>query len=101
MRVIKLEGAAGSTRIDFYRDLLLALGAPADHARNMDALIDSIGGNDINQARLSYVIEVSGISQMNTEARQVVEEFRTMVHALQSKGAAVRANLLTAHSTAF
>ncbi len=101
MKVINLDGATWSTESDFYQDLLLALGAPADHDRNMGALVASIGSNDINQARLPYVIEVAGISEMSAEARQVVEDFRTMVHGLQSKGVAVRANVLTAHFAAF
>jgi hypothetical protein len=46
MRIIALDGQYWRTGADFYRALLAGLGAPKDHGRNLNAVIDSVFGEE-------------------------------------------------------
>lgn len=45
------DGVRWNTAEDFYDAFLEAVGAPSWHGHNLDALYDSIGGDDINTVR--------------------------------------------------
>jgi RNAse (barnase) inhibitor barstar len=90
MRTITLDGSAWRTGGDFYDAILLALGAPAWHGRNLDALNDTIRGDDINELKLPYEIVIQGYALMGSEATGVVDRFREVVTDLESGGLPVR-----------
>jgi len=93
MRTLLLEGEHWRTRDDFYDVFFAAVGAPAWHGRNFDALRDSIGMGDINQIEIPYEIHITGLSPMSPEARQVVQAFRDLIDNLKAEGAAVAIQL--------
>ncbi|HYM31117.1 MAG TPA: barstar family protein, partial [Candidatus Cybelea sp.] len=79
MKIIDMDGSAWNSVADFYDVILPALGAPKWHGRNLDALNDSISGNDINEVRLPYTIRIRGAANMNATARAMVERFRELI----------------------
>ena len=56
MRQIILDALGWKEKDDFYGDLLPSLGAPNWHGRNLDALNDSIRGDDIKKDEDSIFI---------------------------------------------
>ena len=53
MRRIELDAKSWMKILDFYQDLLKALGAPEWHGRNLNALIDSMIWGGINELVVS------------------------------------------------
>jgi RNAse (barnase) inhibitor barstar len=90
-RELILECAGWKTQNDFYEAFFEAVGAPAWHGRNLDALYDSIGAGDINQVEAPYVVKVRGVRIMSPEARAMVERFCELVHHLRNEGVEVSA----------
>jgi RNAse (barnase) inhibitor barstar len=65
---------------DFYNALLPALGAPQWHGHNLDALNDTIGGDDINDVKLPFHIRIVNIATLSSEMlgyREEVDELIT------------------------
>ena len=93
MRTLLLEGEHWRTRDDFYDAFLAAVGAPAWHGRNFDALRNSIGTGDINQMEIPDEMHITGLSHMSVEARQGAQEFRDLIENLKAEGAAVAIQL--------
>jgi len=63
------------TRDDFYNAFFKAVGAPAWHGRNFNALNDSIFVGNINKVELPYEIVVLHQQQARGEAADIVEDF--------------------------
>ncbi len=61
MKNIHLDATNWKTRDDFYDALLPALGAPAWHGRNLDALEETIRDDNINKVKSPYRLHI----QMN------------------------------------
>ena len=79
MRTIVLDGATWQTDEDFYSAFLTAVGAPAKHGHNLDALSDSISGRQMNEIELPYTIQIMGFDQMSNAAKRLVRKFRDLV----------------------
>jgi len=58
MRQIILDGSAMSSLEDLYEALIVALGGPDWHGRNLNAFIDSMATGDINQVEPPYEVLV-------------------------------------------
>ncbi|HEX7708367.1 MAG TPA: barstar family protein [Thermoanaerobaculia bacterium] len=86
MNEIRLDGAAWRTADDFYDAVLRALRAPAWHSRNLDALNDTLAGDDINEVRQPLRFTVSGINEMPTDLRNLIENFRDLIVELRVEG---------------
>lgn len=86
MKEIVLQGAHWQTRNDFYEAFLRAVGAPAWHGRNLDALYDSIGSGDINEVEVPYSVRITGSSAMSSEAQEMVKLFKSVVKQLRDEG---------------
>jgi RNAse (barnase) inhibitor barstar len=85
---IDLDGSRWKNSADFYEALLTALGAPSWHGRNLDALSDTLRGDDINQVRLPFAIHIHGLSTMGPDARSIVTRFAELISDSKAEGAA-------------
>ena len=86
---IELDGSHWTSKGDFYDALLPALGAPAWHGRNLDALSESIQSARINGMRPPYTIFIRGGATMRPDAREMVSRFANLVAERRNKGTAV------------
>jgi hypothetical protein len=63
MRTIELDANGWSDVADFYEAILAALGAPAWHGRNANALLETmIWCQDINAVSPPYCVKVKNVS---------------------------------------
>ncbi len=83
---IELDGSLWASRTDFYDALLPALGAPAWHGRNLDALNESIRSHKINEIRPPYTIRIRGLATMQPEAREMVSRFGKLIAERKAEG---------------
>jgi RNAse (barnase) inhibitor barstar len=79
MKEIRLDAAKWKTRDDFYDALLSALGAPAWHGHNLDALKDSIGSDQINEVHLPFCFLIVGTDRLPVELRSCLKMFAKLV----------------------
>jgi|HubBroStandDraft_1064217.scaffolds.fasta_scaffold133615_3 RNAse (barnase) inhibitor barstar len=79
MKEIRLDASKWQTRDDFYDALLPALGAPAWHGRNLDALTDSISSDEINEVRLPFRFLLVATDTAPLELRSYLKEFADLV----------------------
>jgi len=70
MKEIKLDASKWKTTEDFYDAVLIALGAPGWHGRNLNALIDSISSDEINDVRLPYCFLLVGTENLPSDLSQ-------------------------------
>jgi RNAse (barnase) inhibitor barstar len=89
MQEIVLSGANWTTPDDFYNALLSSLGAPDWHGHNLDALWDSILGNDISRIKPPFRIQVTGIDAMPSECRALVDRFAALINEAKGQGVEV------------
>ena len=89
MQEIVLSGANWTTPEDFYDALLPSLGAPSWHGHNLDALWDSILGNDINQIKPPFRIQIDGIDAMSSECKALVDRFAALINEANNQGVLV------------
>lgn len=73
----------------FYDEFFRAVGAPAWHGRNDDALIDSIEGGAINQIEVPYRIVIRNIPRENNAVERLLDNFSDLVRGMQSNGCPV------------
>ena len=73
MREMILDASAWQSRDDFYDALLPSLGAPAWHKRTLDALNDSIGGDDLNAVRLPFRITIAHSANGPSDLREYIQ----------------------------
>jgi len=83
---IVLEGAGWRTQADFYDAFFLAVGSPKTHARNLDALADSICGGQINAVDIPYTLVVRGYERMQEAPRRFVDRVCRILLELQDEG---------------
>jgi RNAse (barnase) inhibitor barstar len=86
MKEIELDATLWRSRDDFYDALLPRLGAPTWHGRNLDALNDSIGSDNINAVRLPYAIRIFNSSNAPSEVRAYIESFAALIAGLRASG---------------
>jgi RNAse (barnase) inhibitor barstar len=90
MKEIRLDAAKWETRGDFYDALLPALGAPEWHGRNLDALNDSNGSDEINEVHLPFRFLLVGTDTVPSELRSYLKKFAELVADLpRDRGADV------------
>ena len=74
MKTISLDASGWQSPDDFYSALLPALGAPAWHGRNLNALDESLGEAGINEVRPPYVVEVTGTAGLSSHMSEFLAE---------------------------
>ena len=79
MKEIRLDASKWKTSDDFYDALLPALGAPAWHGRNLDALNDSISSDEINEVALPFRLLLVGTDTVPSELRNYLKKFAELV----------------------
>lgn len=73
MRIIELDATKWKDGLDFYADLLRALGAPEWHSESVDALIDSMICGGINAVEPPYIVRVLSADSLPKEIREHIE----------------------------
>jgi RNAse (barnase) inhibitor barstar len=79
MKEIVLDASAWRDQDDFYDALLPALGAPDWHGRSLDALNDSIGGNDISAVRLPFRIKITNAASAPADLQKYLFKFSDVI----------------------
>lgn len=88
MRTITLDASAWRVEGDFYDAILAALGAPAWHGRNLDALAESIFDGQINSIDPPYAIRIVG--RIRQQLQPFLRKFAALVtHAAEEEGVPV------------
>jgi RNAse (barnase) inhibitor barstar len=85
MTEIILDAAAWRNRDDFYDALLPVLGAPAWHGRNLEALNDTLSGDDVNKVRTPIHIDVANAGNAPPELWAYLKKFAELIDDLQSR----------------
>jgi RNAse (barnase) inhibitor barstar len=88
MRTIDLDAANWTTALDFYEALLAALGAPAEHGQNINALTDSLIWGGVNAIEPPYTIRIRHIGRA---PKVVIREVELANQALSEARAQFRA----------
>jgi len=83
---IVLDTSSWKTSSDFYSALLPRLGAPDWHGSNLDALWDSITGDDVNALEPPYVIVLTGRSLIPEPLRSCLSRFVAMIGDARLRG---------------
>ncbi|MDP2702382.1 MAG: barstar family protein [Candidatus Rokubacteria bacterium] len=83
---IVLEGVHWRSQADFYDAFFLAVGSPKSHARNFDALADSVCGGQINAVDIPYTLVIRGYERMQEAARRFVDRVCRILLELQAEG---------------
>lgn len=83
---LHLNGISWRTRDDFYNSLFEAVGAPAWHGRNFNALRDSIINGQVNQIEIPYTVQISGIENTPQEVKNLVRDFCSLIKELHAEG---------------
>jgi hypothetical protein len=73
MRIIELDATKWKTADDFYDALLASIGAPKEHGRCVNALVDSMIWGGINAIDPPYTIRISGSAHLPKEDRDQIE----------------------------
>ena len=73
MRTIELHAQDWSTALDFYDALLTAIGAPAWHGKNVNALVDSMIWGGINSVEPPYEVRVHEVRGSTSDIRREVK----------------------------
>jgi len=87
MREITLDASTWRHREEFFDALLPAIGAPAWHGRNLDALADSFGGGDILVVRGPFRIKITNLRLASSELREYLSKLEDMMADRQMGGA--------------
>jgi len=72
MRVIELDATQWKSVGDFYDALLVAIEAPKEHGRNLNALVDSMIWGGINALEPPYTIRISGAAMLPKDVRDEI-----------------------------
>ena len=83
MKEIALDASAWQKRDDFYDALLPALGAPGWHGRNLDALNDSISGDNISAVRLPFRIKITNTASVPADLQGYLFKFADLLTELR------------------
>ncbi len=71
---------------DVYDALLKALGSPAGHGRNFNALDDSIAGGYVNAVEVPYYLSILNLKSTTAEVQSFVNELVDLIFYIQSTG---------------
>ena len=89
MHEVVLDGENWAAPDDIYDSFFRAVGSPAWHGRNFNALRDSIAVGRINQIELPYVIKIKHYGSVGLGAKKTAADFVLLVKELRESGCAV------------
>jgi len=89
IRQIHLDAKRWRTREDVYAALLEALGAPAWHGHNFDALRDSIVTGSINKVEPPFSIRISNSQLAGGEAQEFMGKLTDLFQDFVNEGCPV------------
>lgn len=89
MQTLHLDASTWRTPDDVYNALLAALGAPAWHGRNLDALNDSLTDGNLNAVNPPLRVEVRGLPAAGPDAQALVRRIADLFAELSRDGPAV------------
>lgn len=89
VRDLILDASVWKTADDIYDSFFEAVGAPAWHGRNCDALKDSIVTGDINQVEVPYRLIIKDSARMALGAREGAEQFVALIRRFETEGCPV------------
>ena len=78
-RIVELDASNWANVLDFYESILARLGAPSDHGRSVDALVDSMVWGGINKVEPPYTIRVRNTDQVS---RELLSEIMRVANAI-------------------
>ena len=85
MRLIELHADKWCTPLDFYEALLIALGAPEGHGRNINALIDSMVYGGICAMDPPYTLRITGTAKLPNDIKNEIDA--TVASIREAQGA--------------
>jgi RNAse (barnase) inhibitor barstar len=86
MRIIELNAKNWRTWQDFYNALLVALGAPEGHGRNLNALIDSMVWGGMNTVEAPYTIRISETEKLSKDVLAEIDEVKLALASACTEG---------------
>ena len=86
---LMLDAKSWRTVDDLYDSFFEAVGAPAWHGRNFDALKDSIVTGKINQIEVPYRIHIQNYARMSRAARHLADPFVDLIQRFEREGCPV------------
>ena len=89
VRELNLDARHWQTSDDLYTSFFEAVGAPAWHGRNFDALNDSIVTGEINRVEVPYRICIRNYTQEDFAARQIGAKFVALIQRFEREGCPV------------
>jgi RNAse (barnase) inhibitor barstar len=84
-----MDGGNWNVQDDIYDAFFKAVGAPAWHGRNFNALRDSICGGRINRIEVPYLIRLKNFASIGSEAKSMATSFVEFIKQLHESGCAV------------
>jgi RNAse (barnase) inhibitor barstar len=87
MRTIELDATGWRTILDFYDAILPALGAPAQHGKNVNALVDSVVWGGLNKIEPPYTIRINHLGQA---PKRIIDAVELAKHAVAEARAQYR-----------
>jgi RNAse (barnase) inhibitor barstar len=89
MKELVLNGAEWVGQDDVYTSFFRAVGAPAWHGRNFNALRDSIETGQINTTEVPYRVVIHNYSKVGPGARQMANNFVDLLREIAERGCPV------------
>ena len=86
IRELVLDASTWNTRDDDCDSFFRVVGAPERHARDYDALPDSIVSRQINDIEVSYCLVVRNSQGIGPPAKATLEDFVKLIHELAAEG---------------
>ena len=83
---MKLDATQWRSAEDVWAALLEALGAPRWHGHNLDALVDSLRGGDLNATNPPLAVHVLGLGTAAPAARAEAHRIATVFADLSAGG---------------
>jgi RNAse (barnase) inhibitor barstar len=89
MRELVMDAASWKTKDDLYLSFFRAVGAPAWHGKNLDALRDSVGAGQINRIEVPYRLVLKNYARVRPAVRADAEDFIDVIRTLAAEGVPV------------
>jgi len=89
VRELVLNGADWVKPDDVYDSFFQAVGAPAWHGRNFDALRDSIATGSINAVEVPYRVVIRNYDKIAPPAGSMADNFVDLIRELATEGCPV------------
>jgi len=85
MKIIELDASNWATDVDFYTELLAAIGAPRWHGTSVDAFIDSMIYGGINALEPPYSIRIHNTANIPSEVKNSIDELARIIAEARSE----------------